>query len=408
MKKQFIALVSLFIGHSMATEPSLYGSITRPDGQQVTGTIQWDDEETFLSDIFNGRKIETVGLEYLTPAEIKTLTNHQPGPKAEVMGFEITFKSIFGKEIDKPNFYVPFGAIKTIDVNNTNNQLTVTLHDGSQIITNGGSNDIDAKVNVLDKEGEKTSYDMDDLEKIEFFKPPATVNTFGEGIYGEVESESGTYSGRIMWDQDERLLSEELDGSENGQDYEIKFADIAVIEKKDNASLVTLKDGKTLLLRGTNDVNQGNRGIYVNIPGGVRKDIKWSDFKKLTIQQTDLDWNGQYQQLTQIQLLSGVIELKNGEKINAKQLAFDLNHQSSAELLNVQINGKEHFIPFYLIASISPLNELASTLTLRDGSEYVAYGERYVTRDNNGIMALIEDKNQWIQWQEVKTILFNP
>lgn len=43
----------------------LYGSITTVDGDVYEGPIRWNDEEVFLTDVFNSEKIENPYLKYI-------------------------------------------------------------------------------------------------------------------------------------------------------------------------------------------------------------------------------------------------------------------------------------------------------------------------------------------------------
>ena len=85
-------------------EPIIFGTVIGTNGQTYTGSIRWGDQETFLSDIFNGRKIATVGIEHLNDDEIADLMDHQPGPQVTLGDLQITLEPIFGKKIEKPLF----------------------------------------------------------------------------------------------------------------------------------------------------------------------------------------------------------------------------------------------------------------------------------------------------------------
>ncbi len=387
-------------------EPVIYGTLVKANGQEVTGTIRWGDQETFLSDIFNGKKTATVGWDILTDDQQDEVESLQPGPKANIGDLQITFKSFFGKEVEPPFYNVPFGAIQRIDVDNKNDTFTATLHDGTQIIITESTNDLTDEINVLTPEGQTSEYDLDDLTAVVFSKAPERYSTFGEGIYGVVTSDLGTFSGRIMWDKDERLTSEELDGSENGEDYEIKFTDIRSIEKQGNASKVVLRDNKELLLTGTNDVNNGNRGIWIDHPDLGRIEVHWSQFKKLVIQEVDVNWMDFDDYKNTTRPLSAQVTLEDGQSWLSKPLIFDLNQQSSAEMLYVEVDKANRQIPLHTIKSMQRLNDHSVELTFKDGSKKIAYGNRSVSFESNGLITNEDGKQQWTRWLDVKSLSF--
>ena len=59
-------------------------------------------------------------------------------------------------------------------------------------------------------------------------------------------------------------------------------ARIETIEKSRNGSLVTLRDGRSFELSDTNDVDSGNRGIFIEDGTGTYK-VRWSDFRELRL-----------------------------------------------------------------------------------------------------------------------------
>ncbi len=79
-----------------------------------------------------------------------------------------------------------------------------------------------------------------------------------------------------------------LNGQSHGVDFEIEFAQIARIEKSGRGAVVTLKDGRSFELSGSNDVNDENRGIVVDTGDGVRK-VRWEDFRELRLERLTTD-----------------------------------------------------------------------------------------------------------------------
>jgi len=409
MKKALLFSLSLASLPVLAAnpEPVIYGTVTKPNGETITGTLRWGDQEAFLSDVFNGRKVKTVGIEHLSKDEVERLEDHQPGPQANFGEIQVTFKSFFGNDIEEPYFNVRFGDLKSLTYESNSGLFFAKLHDDTTIISYQDTNDLTDELNILTLEGDRYEFDLDDLKSVTFSAAPDNAKRFDQAIYGTVTSELGTFQGRIMWDKDERMLSEKLDGSENGTDYEILFADIKSIERKDNKSWVVLKDGRNLLLGGTNDVNNGNRGIWIDHPDYGRLEIHWHQFTKFEAGDVDVNWLtfADYQRLNKP--LSGSVMLTDGTELPAASMAYDLNQQSGAEFLYVEVNSANRQIPFGHIKKLVKREDQSAVLTLHDGSEVIAYGERAVNRDNNGILISNNGTHRWVEWKDVKQVTFN-
>ncbi len=388
-------------------EPIMYGTLTLENGETITGSLRWGDQETFLSDIFNGEKNDTVGIEYLTEDQKEDLLDHQPGPQANIGDLQITFKSFFGKDIEPPFFNTNFGALKRIDFDGKS--VTATLHDGTLIATGDNHNDTGDDIYVKDSEGEVTEVDHDDIKSIQFFAAPEGARTFGDGIYGTVESSIGTFKGRIMWDKDERLTDEKLDGNDDEQEHEIKFADIKSIEKTADADVseVILKDGVELMLTGTNDVNRGNRGIWVDTPEYGRIEIDWYQFNKLTIEAVDVNWLTFQDYVELSKPISGSVILADGSKVTAQRIIFDMNQQSNAELLYADIGGNNRQVPLFKVKSMTKKSNQSLELLLRSGIKVIAMNNRSVTFQNNGLIVSNNNRHQWYPWEKVQSIEFD-
>ena len=79
-----------------------------------------------------------------------------------------------------------------------------------------------------------------------------------------VETEIGDFEGYVMWDKEECLSTDLLDGESEDGDLSIEMGRIASIEPRGrSSSIVILDDGRKLRLRGSNDVDDDNRGIMI-------------------------------------------------------------------------------------------------------------------------------------------------
>lgn len=108
----------------------------------------------------------------------------------------------------------------------------------------------------------------------------------GHRLRGTVETEDGrTHSGWIRWDNDEEWSWELLDGDYRGVTFDVEFGNIERIEKRSTRSAeVVLRDGRTFELEGSNDVDRGNKGIFVRTDDGDSLVVSWRDFRALTFE----------------------------------------------------------------------------------------------------------------------------
>lgn len=101
----------------------------------------------------------------------------------------------------------------------------------------------------------------------------------GRALTGTVTTAVGAFwSGAVAWDLDEGTTAAVLDGQDRQVRYAVEFGRVASVEKHRQGVRVVLRDGRSLYLAGTNDVNWANRGIRVG--DGT---VPWSDFRSLRL-----------------------------------------------------------------------------------------------------------------------------
>ena len=102
-------------------------------------------------------------------------------------------------------------------------------------------------------------------------------------MYGTVEDEDGKkYTGYITWDDDEKFGWEILNGKYHDLDMEIEFNNIQSIRKRAFwGAEVTLKNGKKFRLEDSNDVNEDNKGIFIEDEEGNEIEVEWDDFEEV-------------------------------------------------------------------------------------------------------------------------------
>jgi len=190
---------------------------------------------------------------------------------------------LFGVDIYKnPNSYtfisgsaaqsgIRFGHLRSLEVLDDDRAM-LTLKDGSEIEFSNGSTDIGTSVREIIvedlKEGE-VEFSWEDIESIEFSETDfSKPSAFGERLYGTLTTRRGEeFSGFVCWDVDELFDNDVLDGEDQRRTRKIPFANVTSISRYSSSGAeLILKSGDTIVLRGTNDVDESNRGIVISDP----------------------------------------------------------------------------------------------------------------------------------------------
>lgn len=385
----------------------LYGNIVTVDGDVYTGAIRWDDEEVFLSDMFNSEKEENSYLKYL-PDSHKYKAEKKYEKKSNWASINVTFgddrSATRGYYARK--FQCRFGDIKSISVTGRES-VSVELRDKKYINLTGGSNDVGAQVRVLDKELGLLKIDWNRISEVVFTKPESDqVENFGEPIYGKLTTTKGEFSGFIQWDHDERLLSDKLDGRGKDGEVSIPFEKIKQIEKTANGSRITLNSDREFELRSQNDVNSNNRGIIVSIPNVGRVDFPWSHFLSLEILPLSKEKAKCLSEFRVSERLFGTIVTRTGES-HTGVIVYDLDEAMDSEILN-GLNDKLKFsIPFRNVKSITPKAHNYCLVELKNGENLYLGDQTDVSNKNAGIIIFVK-QNQFevFKWENIKRIDF--
>jgi len=225
----------------------LHGTLRDRWGNAYTGYVSWDVDEIYTTDVLDG-------------------------------------------EEDGRSRKIPFDRIAAIERAGSSG-ARVTLTSGEEI-TLRGTNDVDSSnrgIQVSDPGLGQVQVAWDEFEDVRFHAPdrPTGYDSFGGGerLQGTVLTEGGDrYSGFIRWDNDEEFAWELLDGEYRDVVFDIEFGKIERIRKRSSRSaMVTLRDGRTFELDGSNDVNRQNKGVLVDTEEGLVL-VEWDEFREVTFE----------------------------------------------------------------------------------------------------------------------------
>lgn len=381
--------------HAQSHEGFIYGKVYTKRST-YTGPIRWGKEEVLWTDLFNAAKTD------------HSFDRLVPEKKSESWGdYDWNISSIWENSTTH-QFTCQFGNIKEMRMIN-DDEVVIKLKNGGEIRVEDDGNDIGEKVQVMDPELGIINVDWDNIDRIEFMPTPAKLSqTFGMPLYGTVEGvRKEKYTGFIVWDNDERLTTDKLDGDSEDGDVSLEFKDITSIEKRGRGSVVITKSGRELYLTGSNDVNDENRGILIVSPevGVVR--FKWDAFRKVTFA-TPKNTGATFNDFTAPNLVTGTVSRLDGNDVSG-QIVYDIDETIDFEIIEGVENDIEYLIPLKNIKSITPKNYDNSQVVLRSGQTFLLGDGRDVTVKNAGVLVFQKGKKDpvYIAWRRINEITFN-
>ena len=394
------------IAKAQQYECFLYGSITTVDGDIYEGPIRWNDEEVFLSDMFNSEKIENPYIKYLDKTERKRKVVVKKRRRTTWYRYEY-YDDAYSNSSYGRKFSCRFGDIKSISVEDRESVI-VELKDGKFINLEGGSNDIGNKVWILDQELGLLKIDWRRIDVVQFYLPKKEVEeNFGEPIYGKITTTIGEFTGFIQWDHDERLSKEKLDGTSRDGEVSISFSKIKSITKIAGGSTVELLSGRKLDLKSSNDVTSDNRGIIVTIPEIGRIDFPWKAFVSLQLINFSEDKSSCFSEYPKTKRLYGRVKTSN-EEVFEGVIVYDLDEAMDAEILNGLNNELEFNIPFRNIKKIVPKAHNYCQVELRNGESLFLGDQTDVSDKNAGILIFTgNEEYKILKWRNIEWIEFN-
>ena len=221
----------------------LYGTVKSAAGT-FTGFIQWDNEECLDGDILDG-------------------------------------------DSDDGDMKIPFKSIQSIEKYRRGSK--VILHSGREYYLTG-SNDVNSEnrgVVVKDPLLGQIKIGWRDFESLVFESPKGSGMGYDgfaktRPLEGTVVTEEGeTLKGRIYYDLDEAWDLEILDGQDGDIEYLVPFRSIQRIVPNGRwGAEVTLKDGRTVTLEESRDIDDDNAGLIVQ-SGETLRYVDWRDIKEI-------------------------------------------------------------------------------------------------------------------------------
>ena len=385
----------------------IYGEITTAEGDTFEGFIRWDKNEGSWVDILDATK------ELPKRSTYKNARRKYRDRKAtiEIFGIKIGKSGSRGSGWwSSAQSGIRFGHIRALEVVD-DDAVLLTLKSGQEIELSGSCSDIGSGIREIiiedEHEGE-IELVWDDLETIEFVQAPSGAESnFGERLYGTLTTRRGDeYTGFVCWDVDELFPTDILDGDEKHRRRKIKFGKIASIERySSSGAKVTLTNGNQMVLRGTNDVDDDNRGIVISDPGFGQVTVKWDEFDRLDF--TKAPHQIRYKEFDGGRRLAGTVYTEDSESYTGT-IRWDDDEEYTWEILNGDYHDIEFDIEFTFVKSIEKRSHRSSIVTLWDGRSFRLRDCNDVDEGNKGIFVTLPDGDDVeIEWEDFSRVEFS-
>ena len=241
------------------------------------------------------------------------------------------------------------------------------------------------------------------------FLPTAGLTAAPDRLHGTVRTPQGDFTGFLQWDREKCVGADELKGRTADGELSLRFDAIRTIAREsDDSSLVTLLDGRELVLSGTREVGRGNRGIYVDDRRYGRVLVSWDAFEHL-----DFNPGGSgpaYDDFPPGRPLVGSVTTRTGRRLTGR-LVYDLDESETTETLDAPTRGVDYTIPFGLIALIEPPDEEEctdrhATVTLHSGENLQLECAGDLGEGNAGMLIYVDgrERPEYVPWADVERV----
>jgi hypothetical protein len=384
----------------------IYGRVSTAAGDVYEGYIRWDRNEGSWVDLLNGtRDLDPDVLALAGEVE----DEDRRARSVEFLGVRISWN----EDDDHPSSAesgIRFGHVRSLRVTGDDDAL-LTLKSGEEVELRGGSTDLgDELRELLVEDPDRGTIELEwrDLDRIDFFEVPGgAAPASARRLYGTAEDRwGGRYTGWLSWDLDEILGSDVLDGEERGRDREIRFELIEGIERDGSSgSRVFLRSGEEVVLRGSNDVASGHRGVQISDPGLGQVEVEWGELASVRFTDPPAS-GGRYEDFDGGWRLYGTVETEDGESLTGP-VVWDLDEAWSWEILDGTWRDVTYDVELGLVESIRKVSSRSVEVTLADGRTIELEGSNDVDRENKGILVEIgDDEAVLVDWDRFERVTF--
>lgn len=386
----------------------IYGTLTTDQGEQHTGFLRWDSEEAYWDDLFHSRQTHAQFFDHI---DLKVLYEERKRKYFAEHGLfdRLAWTLSNRDDQDRPTrlFTVRFGDMTAIDVDQDEETITVTMTDGREVGVWGYANDVSSDILVYAGTDEPVIVEWDDLIRIDFAQAPPEAVPYARRIHAAVKTRGGEdLAGYLMWDESECTTTDVIDADEG----DVLLGDIRrMVRRDEGGSEATMTDGEVRILTGTNDVDRGHRGVFVEIPAAGRVAVDWKDFDEASFR-TDRGSGPGRDTYPAIRELQGTVTDSEGAR-HTGRVVHDLDEAWTCDILDGRHEKWTWEIPFGNVAAITKTGEEDGIrVTLRDGRALDLEGFQDTGQTHAGYLVFPAGGGDpvHVPWSRFQSVEFTP
>lgn len=405
------ALFALALFLHPAQEPDgdrLYGRVHTAEGDVVEGFLRWDRNEAGPNDFLDGRR-------QISPDRIREAERLDPdfarvqreARSLVAFGMRITWDEDDLADPPSSRVSMRLAHVATLSVVD-GRTARVTLRSGEELILESSSTDLGTGLRevVVERSGlPDRAFRWRELQRVDFLSPPDSLRRpESRRLHGTVVTWGDLeLTGDIAWDVDDVLTGDVLEGRDGGGAVEIPFGEIASIEQDGRRRVrVVLVSGEERTLRGSNEVNRGNRGIEVSDPALGKAVVRWVDFRALRLHPAPAA--GPRDEFSPGAPIRGTVRARDGRVLEGA-LRWGVDEEQLWESLDGWHGDTQLSVEFGRIASIRRFDEERVAVMLRDGREIVLEDLHDAGRLHDGIFVTPEGRpTRLVRWQDFERL----
>lgn len=379
----------------------LYGRITTVEGATFEGRLRWGRvEEGSWSDFFNGSKLRNSWL-----ARVPVEQRPRERRPIVLFGIEIAKREKIS-EVVRP-FQARFGDITRIE--GRGREVRVSLKSGTVVdLDRFGASDFDDGVRVWDRQRGVVDLDSLRIRSIDLLATPR-LDPAPTRLHGTVRTTQGDFTGFIGWNRAEHLGSDELEGRTAAGRLRLRFDSLRSIARRPrDSSLVTQIDGSEVVLSGTAEVGDDNRGVYVADRRYGQVLISWEAFERLDFSDAAGAGTGPaYGDFPAGSPLAGTVTTRNGRRLTGR-LVYDLDESETTDTLDASARGVHYAVPLGLVAALARTGSTASAVrvTLHGGEVLELEPTGDLGDGNAGMLIFVagSEPPEYVRWSDLSQV----